>query len=537
MAATTLIEISVGEVDALIERIESALNDGLSLEPDDIRLVLMMLRQFVTMQDKLENDKTLRQRYLKLMGLVGSSESQDSLFGKNNKGPKNRRNNKNSNDAEAFKPVPPKVCHHQLAGLEKGQTCPECEAGRLYKAEPASFIRIVGQQPFSAEKHILEQLRCNLCGELFSAELSEAVTNDGARNQKYGYSARALMAINKFYMGNPYYRQGSLQTLLGGAISASTIYDQCALLVDDIKPIFDCLKALAANAVQFNIDDTGNKIVDQKPIEKPNRKGGGTRKRSGVYTSALVATLEDAQSLVLFQTNIGHAGEWLDEILKGRNAELPAPLLMCDALSSNLPTVTDYILSLCNAHSRRKFTDIITLYPDEVECFVTRYSEVWQHDTEAKARGMTPEERLAHHKEKSLPIMVAQKAWCEETLANPKTEENSALGKAAKYFLKHYNSLIAFCFVLGAQIDNNLAERFIKLIATGRKNAYFYKTLAGAEVGDVVTSLLATCEISGVNCFDYFVALQQNRLAAGRNPEQWLPWNYQDAMILNEEAA
>jgi len=41
----------------------------------------------------------------------------------------------------------------------------------------------------------------------------------------------------------------------------------------------------------------------------------------------------------------------------------------------------------------------------------------------------------------------------------------------------------------------------LKLIVRGRKNAYFYKTLAGAEVGDVLTSVIATCELNGVNLF------------------------------------
>lgn len=528
----TVIDISARDMDALIERIDAALNDGLSLEPEDIRLVLQILRQFIDMQDKLEGDKTLKQRYLKLMGLVGSSESQDHLFGNGKKRPTSPRNKKNNADSDTAPSTPPTICHHELSDLEKGQACPECEAGRLYKAEPASFIRVVGQQPFSTERHVLEQLRCNLCGELFSASLPGDVQKDGPRNQKYGYSARALMAINKFYMGNPYYRQGSLQTLLGASISASTIYDQCALLVGDLQPIFTYIKVLAANAVHFNTDDTGNKIIDQKPIEKAKRNGKGTRQRSGVYTSALVAELASGQQVVLFQTNIGHAGEWLDEILAARSPELSPPLLMCDALSSNYPTVMAVILSLCNAHSRRKFVDIATLYPDEVETFITGYSKIWQHDTESKEQSMTPAERLAHHQEKSLPIMIAQKAWCEETLARPATEENSALGRAIKYFLKHYPRLIAFCGIEGAQIDNNLAEGFIKLIATGRKNAYFYKTLAGAEVGDVVTSLLATCETNNVNCFEYFVALQQNRFVAGRNPEQWLPWNYQEALTV-----
>jgi len=86
-------------------------------------------------------------------------------------------------------------------------------------------------------------------------------------------------------------------------------------------------------------------------------------------------------------------------------------------------------------------------------------------------------------------------------------------------------------------LDNNLAEMVIKRIVLGRKNAHFYKTLAGAHVGDVITSLIVTCELNGVNCFDYLVTLQQNRRRIEQEPERWLPWNYQVALEGNPNAA
>jgi len=228
----------------------------------------------------------------------------------------------------------------------------------------------------SAEQHIMDQLRCNLCSTLFTAELPDEVLDDGARAQKYGYSARAMMATGKFFMGNPYYRQESFQNLLGVGVSASTIYDQCRLVADDAAPIVEQLKRLAANAERFFIDDTGNRILGQEPIDKPNRNGSGIRMRTGVYTSGLIASLPAEQHIALFQTNIGHAGEWVDEVLAQRGLDQPAPILMSDGLSSNTPTEVECHLSKCNAHSRRKFSDIVTLFPEEVEHAIDRYSVI-----------------------------------------------------------------------------------------------------------------------------------------------------------------
>jgi hypothetical protein len=61
-----------------------------------------------------------------------------------------------------------------------------------------------------------------------------------------------------------------------------------------------------------------------------------------------------------------------------------------------------------------------------------------------------------------------------------------------------------------------------------RKIAYFYKTLAGAGVADVITSLIATSSQAGINVFDYFNAVQRNGAAVRASPENWLPWNYRE---------
>ena len=380
----------------------------------------------------------------------------------------------------------------------------------------------------------LEQLRCNLCGELFTAELPDDVAKDGDRFQKYAFSARTIMAINKFYMGSPYYRQESLQALLGRPVTASTIYDQCALLVAHVTPVWTALKQEAANAWHFNIDDTGNRILSETSVEKPARNGKGSRQRTGVYSSCLIATLgdqgQDRQQVVLFNTDIGHAGEWIDAILAERDSALPAPTVMSDALSSNRPQQQPCQLSLCNAHSRRKFVDVMSHFPEEVAYVVECYAAIWVNDDVTRKENLSSVQRLTYHQTHSLPIMERLQGWCEALLEEELIEANSGLSRAIQYFLNHYEGLTAFCHIEGARLDNNLAEQLIKIIARCRKNSLFYKTQAGADVGDVITSLLATCELNGINGFDYLLALQQHRQTMERAPDCWLPWNYQEAL-------
>jgi hypothetical protein len=83
-------------------------------------------------------------------------------------------------------------------------------------------------------QHLLERLRCNTCGSYFTAALPDTSQQDGPAEQIYGYSARALMAIQKYFAGAPFYRQQTLQQLFGLPISASTVFDQCEQLANAI---------------------------------------------------------------------------------------------------------------------------------------------------------------------------------------------------------------------------------------------------------------------------------------------------------------
>ena len=61
-----------------------------------------------------------------------------------------------------------------------------------------------------------------------------------------------------------------------------------------------------------------------------------------------------------------------------------------------------------------------------------------------------------------------------------------------------------------------------------RKNALFYMSENGAQMGDLYMSLVHTCELNGVNAFDYLVALQRNAVEVKAQPQPWMPWNYSE---------
>jgi transposase len=150
--------------------------------------------------------------------------------------------------------------------------------------------------------------------------------------------------------------------------------------------------------------------------------------------------------------------------------------------------------------------------------------------TPRRAGHLTPQERLHFHQERSRPVMEKLHGWLEAQFAERKIEPNSGLGKAITYLLRHWKALTTFLREAGAPLDNNIAERSLKRAVLHRKNALFYRTLNGAEVGDLFMSLIHTCQLCGANSFDYLTELQRHARELATDPAAWMPWNYRQTL-------
>jgi len=180
-------------LEALIARVTEAKENNLALSSDDCQLLLDALTTLIGMQDSLSTHGVTIHKLRKLLGIEKSSEKQSDLVDKPQvKKKKNNKSNKPQTDDVDFAQVKPTVLHHSLEEIKKGDNCPECLTGKVYKTDPGNFLRITGQSPFTPEQHVMEKLRCNTCGAYFTAPLPAEVLNDGTGTQKYGYSARSL---------------------------------------------------------------------------------------------------------------------------------------------------------------------------------------------------------------------------------------------------------------------------------------------------------------------------------------------------------
>jgi len=392
-----------------------------------------------------------------------------------------------------------------------------------------------------AKVYELQRLRCNLCGKVFTAQVPQDVGAD-----KYDVTVASMIGLLKYGTGMPFNRQEGLQESLGVPLPASTQWKRVAEAAASLRPAFEELIRQGAQGDLMSNDDTTNRILERmgKRLAKAEAKKGSASEREkedhqedeekdpqrrGIFTSGIVAS-RAGHLIAIFFTGWKHAGENLRDVLVRRAAQRGAPIQMCDALSRNLPGELKTILAHCLAHARRKFADVVQYFDQEVRTVLKALAVIYKNDEEARKQNLSPEARLQWHQAQSAPVMKELHQWLTRQIEDRLVEPNSGLGQAISYMLKHWSELTLFLRQAGAPLDNNVCERALKKVILHRKNAMFYLTDNGAQVGDLYMSLIYTSQRCGANPFDYLTELQRHAPQVAAHPQNWMPWNYRETL-------
>lgn len=429
-------------------------------------------------------------------------------------------------------------CQHVLvthSSLCPGDASRRCGEGTIYRlANWAPVVRLKGQAPVGGTVYEREQLRCHLCGEVYTAELPQE-----AGLEKYDPTVASTIATLRYGEGLPWNRLQRIQRSAGIPLPASTQWEIVRDAVPGgIRAAHDHLLDLGAQGDLVHNDDTrmcvlelSEKLKHQQPLldEDPDRRG--------VFTTNILSRSEGRPTISLFFTGPHHAGENLREVLVRRGQGLPPPLQMSDGLSRNLPKELEVIIGNCLTHGRRKFVELIGAFPEKVKYVIRCLKKVYRTDAQAAQQHLSPAERLQRHQQESRPVMEELHGWLQQQFDAKLVEPNSALGKAISYMVKRWDKLTLFLHVPGAPLDNNVCEQALKMAIRHRKNSLFYKTMRGAEVGDVYMTLIHTCYLCGADPIHYLTALQRYASRVAVAPGDWMPWNYRESLAVVESCS
>jgi hypothetical protein len=219
------LDVSTAELEALLEqaRREPLAEDGyrkLKAAIDTLAYVTELLEKKETSLAALREllcpattEKT--SKVLEQAGLEAGGKKPEHA-------PKRAAPGHGRNGAAAYKgarrvPVP-------HASLKAGDPCPGGCGGKVYpQHEPGVLVRVHGQAPIAATVYELEKLRCNLCGDVFTAAAPEDVGE-----KKYDETAASMIALLRYGSGFPWYRLAGLEESLGIPLPVAT---QCEIVV------------------------------------------------------------------------------------------------------------------------------------------------------------------------------------------------------------------------------------------------------------------------------------------------------------------
>jgi len=532
-----ILEVSLEELGAIVERTKAVLSpeDHLKLKTslDTLGFVMEEVRRKATSIKRLRamlfGASTERTSQVVGDGHAGHQEDEKTASAATDKKAKGKpdkakRKGHGRNGAAAY-PGAEKV-HIPHPTLHAGDGCPKCPKGHVYPLSvPAVQVRFTGVAPLAAKIYEEDQFRCNLCLEVFTAPVPEEVGEE-----KYDETATAMIGQLRYGSGLPFNRLEQLQQGMGIPLPAATQWELVRDGAELLRPVQEELIREAAQGTVLHNDDTPMTVLELIAKRREAALAGEeTDGRTGVFTSGIVS-MSQGHPIALFFTGVQHAGENLADVLAKREAGLPKPIQMCDALAANTAGDFETILANCNGHARRKYVEVAEDFPAECRFVLETLRDVYKNDAIAREQEMSPTQRLRFHKAESGPLMEGLEKWMKEQLAEHKVEPNSGLGEAIRYMQTHWSELTLFLRKAGAPLDNNICERALKKAIRHRKNSLFYKTLNGARVGDAFMSIIHTAELNEVKPFPYLVALLRNHQEVAKAPADWMPWNYCDTL-------
>jgi transposase len=545
MKEPELVTATQEELDEILLRAKPALSD------QQYRLLQGVLATFVYVMLKLQNAKTSIKRFQRMLfghrtehkrnvleraAATGDSDAHDdaglvpALPGEVSVPvPRPPQPGHGRNAAQAYSGAPIVECEH--AELESGDRCPQCDKGRVYDSPPKSLVKVVGQAPLGATVYRVQRLRCRLCDAIFTAPLPAAV----ASLPKYDSSCASMIAVLRYGNGLPHFRLEGLQASLYIPLPDATQWDIISKAAPAPRAVFEELIRQAAQAPLLHSDDTPMKVLSLMKERERAEAGGVKPVAKAINTSGIVAVLQgsanEQRRVVLFFTGHAHAGKNMERVLAHRAEELQPAMQMCDALAANVAGEFTTIVANCLAHGRRQVTDVTEQFPEVARHVVEALAEVYKYDAQCREQAYSPERRLLFHQQHSQPVMDDLHTWITGQMQGKHVEPNSPLGKALNYLTKHWSELTLFLREVGAPLDNNVCEQVLKRAILHRKGSLFYKTVRGAEVGDIYMSLIHTCRLCNVNPFDYLNALQHHTQDVIAAPARWLPWNFRERLV------
>jgi transposase len=401
---------------------------------------------------------------------------------------------------------------------EAERRCPECGEGRIKIGEERS--EQLDYRP--ASLFIVDHVRCTYACPHCEGQVATA--GKPAQPIDKGLPGPGLLAhvtTEKYVDHIPLHRQERRLARQGVELSRSTLCDWMAGTARILEPLSELMKTMILLCGTIHTDDTSVKVRDTR------RKIKVTARLWGYFGDHLAP-------FDVFDFTMSHKRDGPGRFLEGFRGFLQA-----DAFSGydGIYAGGDVVEVGCNAHERRKFIEARTSDPARATAALAHYRELYAIEKQIKAEiARLPTDtdettraaiRLRVRQEKAVAIWEAFRTWLEA--ARRDVLPRSPLSGAFGYMENNKEALRRYTSSGYLSIDNNVSERHMKTIATGRKNWLFTGSAAGGRAMAILFGVVSSCQRHGHDPFVYLrdvltrlPGLPKDQLAE-LLPDRWTP--------------
>jgi len=390
---------------------------------------------------------------------------------------------------------------------EKG--CPACGGSLSKLGEDVSEMLEYVPARFKVIRHVRPKLSCTKCDNIVQAEAPSRPIARGLA----GPGLLAHVLVSKYADHLPLYRQAEIYAREGVDLERSTLADWIGGTSELLKPLNEALRQYVMSAHKLHADDT------PVPVLAPGQ-GKTKQGRLWTYVRDDRPAGDSAAPAVWFAYSPDRRGEHPHRHL----AEFKGTLQADGYAGFNRLYDSGRIQeAACWAHVRRKFFDLQEAHASPVaKEALERIGSLYA--IESEIRGRPPDERQRERHTRSRPLLSSLQDWFKELLT--KFSRKSEIAVAIHYALGRWPALVRYCDDGLLEIDNNSAERALRVVALGRKNYLFAGSDSGGERAAVIYSLLGSAKLNGIDPEAYLMMVLRriadhpiNRIG------ELLPWN------------
>lgn len=495
------------DIEALLE----------TVSPEVRFLVTLLQKQNKELQDRIDKLQNMlfgpRSEKMPAMSRILRDEEIENEIGSGDDASQTseeRRKKRRENGREKSKPARQRKKKQRAKSLAVLETVIEVSDEQFPKGLTRNDFRVVGQGTtidrieHMPSRHFIQRYRLQtLVSKRDSHLILKAKVPVGvAEGCTYGPGAHAHVVTAKCCDSMPLHRISKQLEREGISMARSTLCSMFHRSAELLKPIYDALCERVRQDPFVHADETRLAIQSKKKC---------------TIGWIWVTKGSDAVTYTFASTRSGQVAQ---ELLGGTSGKL-----MVDGYSGyNQVTAQDRERCACWAHVRRKFFEARKSAP-EADQLLSMIQDLYRIEREIAYKGkLHSKEHLLQREDKSRSIVEKIKAWILEKKS--KYPPKSPLASAMNYFLNSEMELRRFLEDAKVPLDNNAAERALRIIAIGRKNFMFAGHEQGAQNLAILQSIVNTCQMHQVNPYVYI----RDVLVRSQNPdvtlEQLMPWNW-----------